>query len=170
VDADLTRLLSQRTNDRLEDYRLLTESMGGVVEEEAPRSEPQSGVSGRGVGPRDAWAGADEAAIVRLLEGYRVALEAEDLAAVEALHVALTPAMREALRKYFQNAERLQVAFTKLDILVAGDEALATFTRADDFVDTSTGLPVHLEMRVSSVVTRDAGAWRLRGLKKPGSG
>ena len=103
-----------------------------------------------------------------LLEQYRLALEAENLERVEALHVALPEPMRDALQKYFQNAERLRIRFFDVDVLVAGDEALATFTRSDDFVDAASGNPVHLEVRVSSVVGRQAGGWKLVGLKKPG--
>jgi hypothetical protein len=60
--------------------------------------------------------------------------------------------MRDGLRHYFQSAAHLQVQFSNLDIVVEGDEALATFTRSDDFVDAQSGLPVHLEVRVSNVL------------------
>ena len=45
--------------------------------------------------------------------------------------------------------------------------ALATFTRSDDFVDAQSGVPVHLEVRVSNVLARQGGDWKIRGLKKP---
>ncbi len=172
VDQELARLLSRRTNDRLDDYKLLTESMGGAGEPAPPAStEPHSSLPlprVPGLAPRDAYADADEVAIQALLERYRGALEAENLAAIEALHVALPDPMREALRKYFENAEHLRVQFSKVDLLVEGDEALATFTRSDDFVDASSGLPVHLEVRVSNVIERQGGGWRILGIKRPG--
>lgn len=171
IDQELARLLSRRTNDRLDDYKLLTESMGGTAESPPTSSEPQSRLPGprwpARLAPPDAYAGADEAEIQALLERYRVALEAENLAAIEALHVALPDPMRDALRKYFENAERLRVQFSQVDILVEGNEALATFTRSDDFVDASSGVPVHLEVRVSNVVTRQDGTWRILGIKRP---
>ena len=74
--------------------------------------------------------------------------------------------MRDALQRYFQNANALRVQFSKMDIVVEGDEALATFTRTDDFTDAASRLPVHLEVRVSNVVTREATGWKIRGIKK----
>jgi ketosteroid isomerase-like protein len=150
----------------------LMESMGGL-EENAP-----SGKSPRSQAPRTWWlaymgpraAGAESAAdgaIRTLLERYRSALEAEDMAQVEALHVTLPDPMRDAMRRYFQTAKDLKVKFAKVDILVEGDEALATFTRIDDFLDLETSLPVHLEVRVSNVLALQNGTWRIKGLKKP---
>ena len=169
--AELETLLAKRTNDRLDDYKLLTESMGGGIESEPSRKEPRSAAPQPWfalLAPRRAEASeADEAAIRVLLERYRTALESEDMARVESLHVALPDPMRDALRHYFQSAAHLQVQFSKLDIVVEGDEALATFTRSDDFLDAETGTPVHLEVRVSNVLARQDGGWKIRGLKKP---
>jgi adenylate cyclase len=173
--ADLQALLAKRTNDRLDDYKLLTESMGGGIESEPPmeepRKEPHSALPRPWlalVTPRDAEASeVDEAAIRALLERYRVALESEDMAMVESLHIALPSPMRDALHRYFQSAAHLKVQFSKLDIVVEGDEALVTFTRSDDFLDAETGTPVHLEVRVSNVLARQDSGWKIRGLQKP---
>ena len=86
---------------------------------------------------------------------------------VESLHIALPSAMRDALHRYFQSAVHLKVQFSKLDIVVEGDEALVTFTRSDDFLDSETGTPVHLEVRVSNVLARQDSGWKIRGLQKP---
>jgi class 3 adenylate cyclase/TolB-like protein len=168
--AEFAKLLESRTDDRLDDLKLLTESMG-VVEDapasKSPRSEASPMPWLAHIGPRAAWAGSDaDGAIRTLLERYRSALESEDMAQVEALHLALPESMRTALHRYFQNAKELKVKFAKVDILVEGEEALATFTRIDDFLDAESGLPVHLEVRVSSVVTLQDGAWKIKGLKK----
>ena len=138
VDAEIARLIAGRTNAQLEDYKLLTESMGGGVGPVSRDDEPHSrrpGAWRQHFALVEAFAAADEHDIVALLEQYRLALEAENLERVEALHVALPEPMRDALQKYFQNAERLRIRFFDVDVLVAGDEALATFTRSDDFVD-----------------------------------
>ncbi len=168
VDQELARLLARRTNDRLDDYRLLTESMGGATEEPPSDREPRSDRRGPSwPSPPAAWAGADEAAIEALFARYRDALASEDLAAVHALYVALPDAVRDALQKYFENAEGLRVEFSRMDIVVEGDEALVTFTRTDDFTDAASGVPVHLEVRVSNVVVRHDGSWKIQGLRKP---
>ena len=168
--AEVAKLLADRTNDRLDNYKLLTESMGGGVEPE-PAGKPHSAVHGRWwarLGPGTAEASEDdEDAIRALLERYRAALESRDMARVESLHAALPTPMRDALLQYFQGAADLRVQFSKLDIVVEGDDALATFTRSDDFLDAQTGTPVHLEVRVSNVLTRRDGGWKILGLKKP---
>ena len=168
--AEVAKLLADRTNDRLDSYKLLTESMGGGVEPE-PAGKPHSAVHGRWwarLGPSTAEASDnDEDAIRALLERYRAALESRDMARVESLHAALPTPMRDALLQYFQGAADLRVQFSKLDIVVEGDDALATFTRSDDFLDAQTGTPVHLEVRVSNVLTRRDGGWKILGLKKP---
>jgi adenylate cyclase len=170
LDPKIARLIASRTNAQLQDYKLLTESMGGGGESAPPPVEPQSRRPGGwrdALTPAEAYAAADESDILGLLEQYRLALEAESLPRVEVLHVALPGPMRDALQKYFQNARQLRIRFSDVDVLIAGDEALATFTRSDDFIDATTGDPVHLEVRVSSVVAREGGGWKLVGLKKP---
>ena len=183
--ADLQALLAKRTNDRLDSYKLLTESMGGGIESEPAKQEPQKEPQPEKqpqkeprsalprpwfalMTPREAEASeADEAAIRVLLERYRVALESENMALVESLHVAFPDPMRDALQRYFQSAAHLKVQFSRLDVVVEGDEALATFTRSDDFLDAETSTPVHLEVRVSSALERQDTGWKIRGLQKP---
>ena len=111
--AEVAKLLADRTNDRLDSYKLLTESMGGGVEPE-PTGKPHSAVHGRWwarLGPSTAEAADDdEDAIRALLERYRAALESRDMARVESLHAALPTPMRDALLQYFQSAADLRVA------------------------------------------------------------
>src|SRR4029077_14004706 len=97
--AEVAKLLADRTNDRLDSYKLLTESMGGGVEPE-PTGKPHSAVPGRWwarLGPSTAEASDnDEDAIRALLERYRAALESRDMVRVESLHAALPTPMRAA--------------------------------------------------------------------------
>jgi ketosteroid isomerase-like protein len=79
----------------------------------------------------------------------------------------LSEGQRQALLRYFDNAHGLKIQFSNLDILVEGDEALATFTRDDVFKDVRSGREMHLEVRMSSVLAKQAGGWRIRALKKP---
>jgi hypothetical protein len=111
--AEVAKILADRTNDRLDSYKLLTESMGGGVEPE-PTGKPHSAVHGRWwarLGPGTAEASEnDEDAIRALLERYRAALESRDMARVESLHAALPTPMRDALLQYFQGAANLRVS------------------------------------------------------------
>ena len=117
-----------------------------------------------------AWAdekSPDEAAVRVLLQKYRNALEAKDMEQLAAIQEQMSAGQREALARYFENAGSLKVQFTDLDILLEGDEALATFTRDDVFRDVRSGREMHLEVRMSSVLAKQAGGWKIRALKKP---
>jgi TolB-like protein/ketosteroid isomerase-like protein len=170
-------LFANRTNDTLDSYKLLSESLGEFVEEGEGKH------SGRG-GLRSWWpaigasaaawaqeagkpAGGEEAAIRALLERYRTALEAKDVDTLAAIHVAMSEAQRAALARYFDNAAGLTVKFSSFDILYEGNEALATFTRSDVFKDVRSGRETTLEVRISSMLEKQEGTWKIRGLKKP---
>lgn len=93
--------------------------------------------------PSVVWAesaGTDEEAIRAVLTEWAAALQAKDLARVAAVPVTVDEAQRAALTRYFDSANRLTIAIGDLDVLVAGDEALATFTRKDSFVDKRNGV------------------------------
>jgi TolB-like protein len=200
-------LFAHRTDEDVENYTLLYDTLGGFVEEGKPGAPPEKGAlpeeeapsrtlepSGRldpfrtpwpgrnplawlGLGSpahaqpepgagQEGW-GSDEDRIRALLDRYRVALEAEDIDTLATLHVELTEAQREALVRYFQTAERLQISISKIDVVVEGAQALASFTREDHFRDVQNDRDVHLEVRISSLLARENGVWKIRGLKKP---
>jgi serine/threonine-protein kinase len=171
VDAeDLSRILELRTEDQTETYRLVTESMGGFVDEpESPRppagEEEKQGRSG--------WlseahaAGGDDEAIRDVLERYRTLLVEKKPEALGGVFVAVSPEMDRAHRTYLESAEELSVEFSDYEILVDRDEALATFTRTDDFVEAKSGRRMHLEIRISSLLERSDAEWKIRGLKRP---
>ena len=54
-----------------------------------------------------------------------------------------------------------------VDVAVEGDEALATFTREDAFVDVGSDRRMQLKVRITSILTKEQGAWRIRSLKDP---
>jgi ketosteroid isomerase-like protein/TolB-like protein len=162
-----TMLFARRTRETLDDYRRLADTFGEAPERPAP--PPNRGKTSWLPGPRAAWAdtAADaEPAIRTLLEAYRAALEKEDVEAVAAVHVELGPEQRTSFARYFDSAEDLHVTLSNVDVLVEGDEALATFTRRDVFRDRESGKPVELEVRLSSVVVQQDGRWLMRGVKR----
>lgn len=171
---DLSKILAARTADTVDAYQLLTDQMGG--EDEAPRVQPRPAPKRKKPNARwwpaltaTAWAGedVDQAAVRALLDAYRAALETRDLKRLAEIHVDLNDKMRGALSRYFESVKALHIKFSDVDVLVEGDEALATFTRIDDFKDAATDRDMHFEVRVSSVLARDGAAWKIRGLKKP---
>jgi TolB-like protein len=172
TEANFEKLVANRTNDQLEAYKLLAESMGEVVEEKdkpAPSAQPHGeGTSWEPRWPAPAFAAdPSEAEVRELLERYRTALESKSIDQIAKVYVDISPGMRDALTRYFENADKLTVQFSNYDILIEGNEAVATFTRDDNFKDTHSGRDMHLEVRVSSVMAKQDGAWRIRGLQKP---
>ena len=170
-EPELKRLVNGRTNDDQEYLKLLTETMGGVNDKpSAPAPKPVGpNASWRLVWPATAYAddGGEQGAIQQLLERYRASLESKNVDQIAAIYVEMSPSMRDALTRYFATADELKISFSNYDILVEGTEAVATFTRNDEFKDARSGRDVHLEVRMSSVVTKQDSGWKIRGLRKP---
>ena len=82
------------------------------------------------------------------------------------MYLTMTDGMRDARSRYFSNARELRVQFSDLELVFANDEALATFTRIDDFTDGDSGRAVHLKVRVNSVIAKQGDTWKIKLLKK----
>jgi ketosteroid isomerase-like protein/TolB-like protein len=171
-----TVLFAKRTNDTLESYRMLADTLGG-----APKDAPAGGKPPATAPPVDSgrswfsWpataaaaeaGGDDEDAIRGVLTEWAAALQAKDLNRVAAVSVTMDDTQRTALARYFESADRLAITLADFDVLVAGDEALATFTRKDSFVDKRSGRDMQLEVRLSSELARQDGRWKMKGIKK----
>jgi ketosteroid isomerase-like protein/TolB-like protein len=160
---ELVRLAPMAEPD---DFRRLMESMGDFADEPAPPADDHSRWW-RLLGPAVAHAEtSDETAIRALLEEYRDALEAEDMARLDRIHAGDNPRLRDALVRYLANAEALDVELSDVVVAVDGDTALATFTRRDAFRDAATGRDVHMELRVSNALVRRDGSWLILGAKR----
>jgi len=161
-----TLLFAKRTNDTLDGYRMLTDTLGAAPAEAAPPPTPGHSWL-RWLDAASADAGdPDEDAIRGVLTEWAAALQAKDLSRVAAVSLAMDDAQRGALTRYFDNADRLNISIADVDVLVAGDEALATFTRRDAFVDKRSGKDMQLEVRLSGELARTEGHWKLKGIKK----
>ena len=174
TEADLKAIVASRDSATLEAYRLLTDTLGEPPRE-APSPTPPAPMR---PAPTSWWRGwdssawaepadPDELAIRALLARYAKALETKSIAQLAALQLEMSDAQRASLERYFAIARDLRVAVTEVDVLVDGDEAVATFTRADDFVDAPTGRTMHLVVRVSGLLTRRPDGWRIRSLREP---
>ena len=171
LNAEDVNRMFVRTNDSLDSYKMLTDTLGFGEEEEKKPSQPKPIRNSRTWWRFTAIAyaeeiSAEEAAVRQLLENYRAALEAKDLDRLASVQ-EMGEGQREALVRYFENADSLKVQFTNLDILVEGDEALATFTRDDIFKDVHSGREIHLEHRINGIIAKQNGSWIIRGFKKP---
>jgi ketosteroid isomerase-like protein len=105
----------------------------------------------------------DEARIRDLLETYREATERgePDLGAL--MDPGLRPEQRAKRQHYFESVRDLRVTIDEIDIAVVGDEAVVSYTRTDDFIDAATGRPIHVSARLTKLLRREAGIWKVAG-------
>jgi CHAT domain-containing protein/ketosteroid isomerase-like protein len=179
-------IVASRGNETLDAYRMFTETFGGSAEPaageqrppaaSAPSGEPRPGAPATGPGTSwlswqaEAWADegdAEEAAIRAVFSRYGAALSARSVEQVVALQPGLVGEARERLAKYFEMLPDLQVRISDVDVLREGDEAVASYTRVDEFTDPS-GRHLRLEHRLSAKLRRGPGGdWKIVALGAP---
>jgi TolB-like protein len=170
--------IETETNTDVDAYRLLLESEGIVGE--APNAErtrrkqstPRSalerlrrGLDGIVVGRAyaDELTPEVDAQVRDLLERYRRALANKNVNEVADLYVSFSDRQREALRGYFGNADSLTVELSDITITPHESGVAASFTRRDKFVDAQSGRLVRLEVRLTKVLVREQGTWKIGG-------
>lgn len=176
--AQIEAIVASRGNETLNAYRMLTETLGEpAAEAPAPPAVPADqgggdrapGTSWLRLGSM-AWAlepDREEDAIRQLLGRYGTALESKSVDQLAALQVEMTTAQRSSLQKYFDQAGSLRVKILDIDVLIEGDEALATFTREDAFIDAGSQRAMHLEVRITGVLRKTEAGWKIAGLRNP---
>jgi class 3 adenylate cyclase/TolB-like protein/ketosteroid isomerase-like protein len=164
-----TLLARQNTNEEV--LKMLLEAEGGAAPPPAPATPGRRSALPRWFAPCDLLqppAFADDGAqaeIRDVLERYRRATEAREIQALAALYSDFPPEQRAAQQKYFENVRDLRVAIENIDIAVVGNEAVVSYTRTDDFADIRTGRPMHVAVRLTKILHRDDGGWRLAGTR-----
>jgi ketosteroid isomerase-like protein len=164
TDQERARILNERTNDMLESYRMLVETLGGQPPPAPPVPSP-SERSGRLSLVREAWAddaASDEAAIRAVLRDYAAALTARNVDDIEKLQVRMTPEQHAAMTAYFANAAGLRVEFSSVEVLLSGKDALASYVREDWFTDARLNRPMHLKVQLSTRLEKTPDGWRLK--------
>ena len=175
----IATVLASRGNETLEAYKMFSETFGGetgaVAEAPAPTRPaapppPAPAPNAWWSFPAAAWAGEndpDDAAIRDLLARYGAALSARNVDQVATVQPGLTGQGRQKLATYFQNAPDLQVRISNVDVLREGDEAVASYTREDEFTDPS-GRRMRLEHHLSAKLQRGpGGGWTIVALGGP---
>jgi TolB-like protein/ketosteroid isomerase-like protein len=176
------RSIQGETNTDVDAYRLLLETEGVVGDAEQPQPQtPRPSPTPPGPHAR-AWSGgwklatllsppayAEEpeapidAQVHEVLEEYRGALQQKDLDRLAALYVTFTPRQRQALHEYLQNAAGLIVEVSDVAVMPHGDGVAVSYTRRDRFIDTVSGKPQRLEVRLTKILVRDNGQWKMAG-------
>ena len=171
-DDELRAIVAERRDATVEAYRLLTETLGGgapprpAMPRSAPPSTPGPGASWMALGT-PAYAQApdeDDVSIRELLRRYAQALESEKPDALAALQVAMDEAQQTSLARYFAIADDLHVQVRDVDVLVDVPDAVVTFTRDDTFIDAPSHRAMHLEVRVSGRLVKQADGWKIQSL------
>jgi CHAT domain-containing protein len=171
---EIRAVVADRGRDTLGLYRMFSDTLG-----DPPAPPPVEPPAERPPAPEDhswlewgtaAWAqepAADEVAIRDLLTRYGTALSAKSVDQLAGLQVEMSQKQRDALARYFGTAPDLQVHILDVDVVVEGDEAIATFTRQDVFTDAGSGRHMRLEARVNGLLAKVGGVWKIRGLREP---
>jgi uncharacterized caspase-like protein/TolB-like protein/ketosteroid isomerase-like protein len=175
--------IQTETNTDVDAYRLLLEAEG--LSEPSPTSEqtrtaptlgPQSR-RGSGVAlarlaalldlAGEAAAAEEEPAaeIASFLESYRQALENKDVEHVAALYASFSERQRAALAAYFATANDLGVTLTNVKAAAHEGGVAVTFTRKDEFTDAKSNRPVQLEVRLTKILVKQGGQWKIGGKK-----
>ena len=177
LSAEEGKSIQGETNTDVDAYRLLLETEGVVGE--AARPNPKTPTSPPGPQSHAAehlWKFAAllsppayaqepdptvDAQVRQVLEEYRGALQQKDLDRLAALYVAFSPRQREALREYLQNAAGLIVELSDITVAPHSDGVAVSYTRRDRFIDTVSGKPQRLEVRLTKILVRDNGQWKM---------
>jgi len=169
-EEQVRAIVSSRGNDTLDSYRMLSDTLGGDGGDAGEPPTPSGDDSSWLPTPGNAYAqeaDPEERAIHGLLQQYESALESESVDQLATLQLEMTPKQRESLQRYFTHTDELVVTIIDVDVLVEGDEAVVTFTRQDAFVDARSQRKMNLEVRISGLLEKQEGAWKIRGLRNP---
>jgi TolB-like protein/ketosteroid isomerase-like protein len=167
------------TNTDVDAYRLLLETEGVVGDAARPTPNapptppgPRSQAADRlwrfaaGLSSRAYAADPGDTVDVEVrevLEEYRGALQQKDLDRLGTLYVTFSPRQRDALREYLQNAAGLIVELSDITVAPNGDGIAVSYTRRDRFIDTASGKPQRLEVRLTKILVRNNGQWKIAG-------
>jgi CHAT domain-containing protein len=180
-------IVDSRGNETLDAYRMFTETFGGGGEPRGGESHgppPPPATSGPtrekpgvpATGPSTSWltwqavawadeGDGDEAAIRALLDRYGAALSSRSVDEVASVQPGLDDADRQKLATYFQFAPDLKVKISNVDVLREGNEAVATYTRRDEFTDSRSGRHFALEASRSAKLKKATdGVWKIVAL------
>ena len=100
------------------------------------------------------------------LDRFRRAYEQENIVLLDAVYGGMTPRQRKANETLFQHTEAWRMTIRDVDIKVRGDEAVASYTREDHFIDAETGDAVGFEQRFTRIFVRQNGEWKMTLRKK----
>lgn len=175
--------IQTRTNTDVDAYKLLLEAEGIVAPpptqapsatSQAPHPQSSAAPLGWPGGASQDWTGSWfgialaaepqpdlESQAQQVLEQYTKALEAKDVDAVARLYTSFSDRQRAALRGYLENANDLDVEVSDVSVMSHPPDMVVSFTRRDRFSDAQSGKPVRLEVRLTKILVRAGGTWKI---------
>jgi ketosteroid isomerase-like protein len=104
------------------------------------------------------------AGVAALIEAYREALEARDLAALRRIWPGLSGLQLTAIRDEFEHAARIEVALIDPRITVSGATATVTATRRYELA-TVDGQRLRTDSRTTLTARRRGDAWVIEDIR-----
>jgi TolB-like protein len=164
-DEERAGLLAKRSTDPEAVRHLLeVEGKGSAGSPRGPDSMLQRWLASRrlaGTALAEQPPDATRAEILAVLERYRRATEGREMQALAGIYEEFTPEQQAAQQRYFDGVRDLRIAFDNIDVAVVGDEAVVSYTRTDEFTDARTGRPMRASVRLTKVLRRETGGWKL---------
>jgi hypothetical protein len=150
--------------------KLLEGTLFGAVDSSSaePSGHPTSLLPSffRGVAWAQAPSNKSEQEVRTVLDHLRSALQTRQAGEVAPLYASMSSQQRDALQRYFDNLQSLQVTFSDTDVSIQGDTARAAFLREDKFKDKD-GESSSMAIRLVAVLVRSDGNWKIQSLQKP---
>jgi TolB-like protein len=176
------KAIQEKTNTSVSALRLLLEAEG-VAEDPATVERPTSPPAATSDSTKPSaslWKGAShwayrlygtayaaelpgdlDAEVRQFLTEYRLAHEEKDPDRLASLHVSFSERQRKAVDEYLRNANDLRVELADVEIEPHDGDVAISYTRRDSFVDRESGKPTRVEVRLTKILVRGDGGWKI---------
>jgi TolB-like protein len=104
-----------------------------------------------------------KAEVENSLQEYKSALEHKDVNGLALLYVSFSDRQRQSVSEYFENVDDLKVEISDVSVELRGADVSVSYTRHDRFIDKETGKPARLDVRLTKVLIREGGKWKIAG-------
>jgi ketosteroid isomerase-like protein len=101
--------------------------------------------------------------IEQVIEAYRAAIQAEDIAAIRRVFPSIPDDQRQGFARLFEFASQLRATYTVRDITISGASATASFNGEYVYRNSSTRRDETQRFQGTLTLARDGDTWRITG-------